>query len=228
MEILNGILVQPRGRGDTTQAENSDWANLGYYEKRNRELGLPDENEKRIVFMGDSITEEWGNLYPEFFSGNYYINRGIGGQTTPQMLIRFKPDAIDLNPHAIIILAGTNDIAGNTGPSTVKMITDNIFSMAELAIAYEIKVVLSSILPVYQYPWVDDVLDPPSSIDSINSKIKEYVENKGLVYLDYYSSMVDDRKGLKLDFTGDGVHPNEAGYRVMSAIAGEIISQVLY
>ncbi|MEC9456798.1 MAG: SGNH/GDSL hydrolase family protein [Candidatus Neomarinimicrobiota bacterium] len=212
----------------TTQEENSDWANLGYYEKRNRELGFPDENEKRIVFMGDSITEEWGNLYPEFFSGNYYINRGIGGQTTPQMLIRFKPDAIDLNPHAIIILAGTNDIAGNTGPSTVKMITDNIFSMAELAIAYEIKVILSSILPVYQYPWVDDVLDPPSSIDSINSKIKEYVENKGLVYLDYYSSMVNDRKGLKLDFTGDGVHPNEAGYRVMSAIAGEIISQVLY
>ena len=212
----------------TTQEENSDWANLGYYEKRNRELGFPDENEKRIVFMGDSITEEWGNLYPEFFSGNYYINRGIGGQTTPQMLIRFKPDAIDLNPHAIIILAGTNDIAGNTGPSTVKMITDNIFSMAELAIAYEIKVVLSSILPVYQYPWVDDVLDPPSSIGSINSKIKEYVENKGLVYLDYYSSMVDDRKGLKLEFTGDGVHPNETGYRVMSAIAGEIISQVLY
>ena len=212
----------------TTQAENSDWANLGYYEKRNRELGLPDENEKRIVFMGDSITEEWGNLYPEFFSGNYYINRGIGGQTTPQMLIRFKPDAIDLKPDAIIILAGTNDIAGNTGPSTVRMITDNIFSMAELAIAYEIKVVLASILPVYQYPWVDDVLDPTSVIDSINSKIKEYVENKGLVYLDYYSSMVDDRKGLKLDFTGDGVHPNEAGYKVMSAIADEIISQVSY
>ena len=211
----------------TAQAENSDWANLGYYEKRNRELGLPDENEKRIVFMGDSITEEWGNLYPEFFSGNYYINRGIGGQTTPQMLIRFKPDAIDLNPHAIIILAGTNDIAGNTGPSTVRMITDNIFSMAELAIAYEIKVVLSSILPVYQYPWVDDVLDPPSAIDSINSKIKEYVKNKGLVYLDYYSSMVDDRKGLKLEFTRDGVHPNEAGYRAMSVIADEIISQVL-
>jgi len=209
----------------TTQAENSDWANLGYYEKRNRELGLPDENEKRIVFMGDSITEEWGNLYPEFFSGNYYINRGIGGQTTPQMLIRFKPDAIDLKPYAIIILAGTNDIAGNTGPSTVRMITDNIFSMAELAIAYEIKVVLASILPVYQYPWVDDVLDPLSVIDSINSKIKEYVENKGLLYLDYYSSMVDDRKGLKSDYTSDGVHPNEAGYKVMSAIADEIISQ---
>ena len=212
----------------TTQAENSDWANLGYYKKRNRELGLPDENEKRIVFMGDSITEEWGNLYPEFFSGKNYINRGIGGQTTPQMLIRFKPDAIDLKPDAIVILAGTNDIAGNTGPSTVRMITDNIFSMAELAKAHEIKVVLASILPVYQYSWVDDVIDPPSMIDSVNSKIKEYVENQGLVYLDYYSSMVDDRKGLKLDFTGDGVHPNEAGYKVMSAIAGEIISQVLY
>ena len=211
----------------TTQAENSDWANLGYYEKRNRELGLPDENEKRIVFMGDSITEEWSLLYPEFFSGKNYINRGIGGQTTPQMLIRFKPDAIDLKPYAIIILAGTNDIAGNTGPSTVRMITDNIFSMAELAKAYDIIVVLASILPVYQYSWVDDVLDPPSMIDSVNSKIKEYVENQGLVYLDYYSSMVDDRKGLKLDYTGDGVHPNEAGYKVMSAIADDIILQAL-
>ena len=211
----------------TTQAENSDWANLGYYKKRNRELGLPDENEKRIVFMGDSITEEWSNLYPEFFSGNYYINRGIGGQTTPQMLIRFKPDAIDLKPDAIVILAGTNDIAGNTGPSTVRMITDNIFSMAELAKAYDIIVVLASILPVYQYSWADDVLDPPSMIDSLNSKIKEYVENQGLVYIDYYSSMVDDRKGLKLDYTGDGVHPSEAGYKVMSAIADDIILQAL-
>ena len=211
----------------TTQAENSDWANLGYYKKRNRELGLPDENEKRIVYMGDSITEEWSNLYPEFFSGKYYINRGIGGQTTPQMLIRFKPDAMDLKPDAIVILAGTNDIAGNTGPSTVRMITDNIFSMAELAKAYDIIVVLASILPVYQYSWADDVIDPPSMIDSVNSKIKEYVENQGLVYLDYYSSMVDDRKGLKLDYTGDGVHPNEAGYKVMSAIADDIILQAL-
>ena len=211
----------------TTQAENSDWANLGYYKKRNRELGLPDENEKRIVFMGDSITEEWGNLYPEFFSGKNYINRGIGGQTTPQMLIRFKPDAIDLKPDAIVILAGTNDIAGNTGPSTVRMITDNIFSMVELAKAYDIIVVLASILPVYQYSWADDVIDPPSMIDSVNSKIKEYVENQGLVYLDYYSSMVDDQKGLKLDYTGDGVHPNEAGYKVMSAIADDIILQAL-
>jgi lysophospholipase L1-like esterase len=208
----------------TAQAENSDWANLSYYEKRNRELGLPDENEKRIVFMGDSITEEWSNLYPEFFSGNYYINRGIGGQTTPQMLIRFKPDAIDLKPDVIVILAGTNDIAGNTGPSTVRMITDNIFSMAELAIAYDIIVVLASILPVYQYSWVDDVLDPASIVDSINRKIKEYVENKGLVYLDYYSSMVDDRKGLKLDYTGDGVHPNEAGYKVIGYRRHDLIS----
>jgi lysophospholipase L1-like esterase len=211
----------------TTQAENSDWANLGYYKKRNRELGLTGENEKRIVFMGDSITEEWGNLYPEFFSGKNYINRGIGGQTTPQMLIRFKPDAIDLKPDVIVILAGTNDIAGNTGPSTVRMITDNIFSMAELAIAYDIIVVLASILPVYQYSWADDVIDPPSIVDSINIKIKEYVENQGLVYLDYYSSMVDDRKGLKLDYTGDGVHPNEAGYKVMSTIADDIILQAL-
>jgi len=125
----------------TTQAKNQDWANLGYYEEQNKQFNKASENGKRIVFIGDSITEDWGHLYPEYFSNNRYINRGIGGQTTPQILIRFKPDAIDLKPDVIIILAGTNDIAGNTGPSTVRMITDNIFSMVELAMMKNIKVI---------------------------------------------------------------------------------------
>ena len=131
--------------------KNLDWPNLSRYQDENRSVGLPEKGKQRVVLMGDSITEEWSNLYPDYFNTNGYINRGIGGQTTPQMLIRFKPDVIDLEPDIVVILAGTNDIAGNTGPSTVRMITDNIFSMAEIATVHEIKVVLSSILPVYEY-----------------------------------------------------------------------------
>ena len=209
----------------TTQAKNQDWANLGYYEQQNKQLTKPSENGKRIVFIGDSITEEWGHLYPEFFSNNLYINRGIGGQTTPQILIRFKPDAIDLKPDVINILAGTNDIAGNTGLSTVKMITNNIFTMAEVAMMRNIKVIISSILPVKIYPWNEDIIDAPTKINSVNELIKEFVENNNLFHIDYFSHMVDENKGLKSEYTTDGVHPNEAGYKLMSGIAEKIILQ---
>ena len=209
----------------TTQAKNQDWANLGYYEQQNKQLTKPSEDGKRIVFIGDSITEEWGHLYSEFFSNNLYINRGIGGQTTPQILIRFKPDAIDLYPDVINIFAGTNDIAGNTGLSTVKMITDNIFTMAEVAIMKNIKVIISSILPVKNYPWSEDITDAPSKINSINEIIKEYVNNNNLFYIDYFSHMVDKNEGLKSKYTYDGVHPNKAGYKKMSGVAEKIILQ---
>ena len=209
----------------TTQAKNQDWANLGYYEQQNKQLTKPSENGKRIVFIGDSITEEWGHLYPEFFSNNLYINRGIGGQTTPQILIRFKPDAIDLYPDVINIFAGTNDIAGNTGLSTVKMITDNIFTMAEVAIMKNIKVIISSILPVKNYPWSEDITDAPSKINSINEIIKEYVNKNNLYYIDYFSHMVDENEGLKSKYTYDGVHPNKTGYKLMSAVAEKVILQ---
>ena len=129
---------------------NQDWPNLTRYKNQNFDIPAPQENEKRVVFMGDSITEEWSKLYPSYFENRSYINRGIGGQTTPQMLIRFKQDVVDLMPTVVVILAGTNDIAGNTGPSNVKMITDNIFSMATIATANDIQVVLSSILPVFR------------------------------------------------------------------------------
>ena len=148
---------------------NQDWPNLKRYEDENLSLGYPQENEKRVVFMGDSITEEWSRLYPNYFEERSYINRGIGGQTTPQMLIRFKQDVVDLRPTVVVILAGTNDIAGNTGPSNVKMITDNIFSMATLATAHGIQVVLSSVLPVYTYEWSPEIVDPPSTIDAVNA-----------------------------------------------------------
>ena len=205
-----------------------DWPNLSRYQDENRSVGIPEKGKQRVVFMGDSITEEWSNLYPDYFDTKGYINRGIGGQTTPQMLIRFKPDVIDLEPDIVVILAGTNDIAGNTGPSNVKMITDNIFSMAELARAHQIKVVLSSILPVFEYEWAKEIKDVPATIDSVNDELKKYVNDHGLVYLDYFSPMVDQRKGLNKDYTYDGVHPNQDGYILMSSLAQKVLSRLLH
>lgn len=208
--------------------KNLDWPNLSRYQDENRSVRLPEKGKQRVVFMGDSITEEWSNLYADYFDTEGYINRGIGGQTTPQMLIRFKPDVIDLEPDIVVILAGTNDIAGNTGPSNVKMITDNIFSMAELARAHQIKVVLSSILPVFEYEWAKEIKDVPATIDSVNDELKKYVNDHGLVYLDYFSSMVDERKGLNKDYTYDGVHPNQDGYILMSSLAQKVLSRLLH
>ena len=208
--------------------KNLDWPNLSRYQNENTSVGLPEKGKQRVVFMGDSITEEWSNLYPDYFDTKGYINRGIGGQTTPQMLIRFKPDVIDLEPDIVVILAGTNDIAGNTGPSNVKMITDNIFSMAELARAHQIKVVLSSILPVFEYEWAKEIKDVPATIDSVNDELKKYVNDHGLVYVDYFSPMVDQRKGLNKDYTYDGVHPNQDGYILMSSLAEKVLSRLLH
>ena len=206
---------------------NQDWPNLTRYKNQNFDIPAPQENEKRVVFMGDSITEEWSKLYPIYFENRSYINRGIGGQTTPQMLIRFKQDVVDLMPTVVVILAGTNDIAGNTGPSNVKMITDNIFSMATIATANDIQVVLSSVLPVHRYDWSPEIVNPPSTIDAVNECLKEFSESNGLYYLDYFSEMVDNRNGLKKEFTPDGVHPNEKGYELMSAIAEKKLKSIL-
>ena len=206
---------------------NQDWPNLARYKNQNFAIAAPQENEKRVVFMGDSITEEWSKLYPSYFEKRSYINRGIGGQTTPQMLIRFKQDVVDLRPAVVVILAGTNYIAGNTGPSNVKMITDNIFSMETIANAHGIQVVLSSVLPVYIYEWSPEVIDPPSTIDAVNERLKEHAASSEIEFLDYFSEMVDDRKGLKKEYTPDGVHPNEKGYELMSTIAEKKLKSIL-
>ena len=169
---------------------NEDWANLNYYKEENLKL-VREGTKKRIVFIGDSITEEWGRIMPEFFSNNQYVNRGIGGQTTPQILVRFRQDVIDLNPKAVVILAGTNDIAGNTGPSSVKMIVDNLMSMAEIAIKQNIQVFMSSILPVFRYPWNKTIIEPFKKIAEINNFIKDFSNREKLVYVDYHAHMVD-------------------------------------
>ena len=201
---------------------NEDWANLNYYKEENLKL-VREGTKKRIVFIGDSITEEWGRIMPEFFSNNQYVNRGIGGQTTPQILVRFRQDVIDLNPKAVVILAGTNDIAGNTGPSSVKMIVDNLMSMAEIASKQNIQVFMSSILPVFRYPWNKSIIEPFKKIAEINNFMKDFSNREKLVYVDYHSHMVDSRPGLKLELTTDEVHLNQAGYIVMSEIINRVI-----
>jgi len=203
-----------------------DWPFLNCYREENAKLGPPAAGEKRVVFMGNSITQGWKELSPDYFKGRPYICRGISGQTTPQMLVRFRPDVIALKPEVVVILAGINDIAGNTGPSTLEMIEDNIASMAELAQAHGIKVILSSVLPAYDFPWNPGVY-PAEKIISLNTWIRSYASSKGCLYIDYYSSMVDGRKGLMKEYTNDGVHPTAAGYKVMEQLAEVEIAKAL-
>ncbi len=207
-------------------AEAQDWANLNKYQNENAALPVLTSGQKRIVFMGDSITEFWSVINPEFFAGKSYINRGISGQTTPQMLIRFRPDVIALKPSLVIIMAGINDIAGNTGPSTLEMITNNLFSMVELAKANHIKVILCSVLPAYDFWWRQG-LQPAEKIVMLNTMIKKYADDYEILYLDYYSTLVDERKGLKATYADDGVHPNKAGYGVMNPLLEKAIEKVL-
>ncbi len=208
----------------TTSAQ--DWANLNRFKEENKAVGLPRTNEDRVVFMGNSITQGWKEQMPDFFKNPNYINRGIGGQTTPQMLLRFRQDVLKLYPKVVVILAGTNDIAGNTGPSTLEMIEDNIYSMAELAKAHNVEVVLCSILPVYDYPWQTG-LEPAEKIVELNRRLQNYSDKRGIVYADFFSEMVDSQNGLRSEFTNDGVHPTKAGYEVMAPIVEKAIARAL-
>lgn len=201
-----------------------DWANTARFQIENDSIRLPTKDENRVVFMGNSITEGWKSFRPEFFENKSFVNRGIGGQTTPQMLVRFRQDVIALKPKIVIILAGVNDIAGNTGPSTLEMIMDNIISMAELAKANDIKVIFSSVLPAFDFSWRPG-LEPSTKIIALNKMIKAYADENKIVYLDYFSAMVDERNGLKDEYTYDGVHPNEAGYKTMEPLALEAIAK---
>jgi lysophospholipase L1-like esterase len=210
--------------GGKIQAQ--DWPNLNKYQNENTNLKSAAAGQERIVFMGDSITEFWSIINVEYFTGKPYVNRGISGQTTPQMLVRFRADVIALKPAAVVILAGINDIAGNTGPATLDMIKNNIFSMVELAKANQIKVILCSVLPAFDFHWKPNQ-NPAEKIIALNELLKNYAFAKGIIYLDYYSAMVDERKGLLASYSNDGVHPNKAGYQVMAPLAEEAITKVL-
>ena len=206
--------------------QRNDWANFARYRDANAALGAPRSGEARVVFMGNSITDAWARSFPAMFPGKPYVGRGISGQTTPQMLVRFRQDVIALQPKVVVILAGINDIAGNSGPSTQAMIAANLMSMTEIAKANGIRVVLSSVLPAYDFPWRRGI-GPGPKVVSLNAWIKCYAAQAGAVYLDYHSRMVDARGGLSAEMASDGVHPTEAGYRLMAPLAEAAIQEAL-
>lgn len=203
-----------------------DWPNLEKYKKANTELLAPAEDENRVVFMGNSITEGWSNANPDFFKNKPYVNRGIGGQTTPQMLLRFRQDVIALHPKVVVILAGTNDIAGNTGPITLEQIRDNILSMVQLAKANSIFPIVCSVLPAYDYPWRPGK-EPNIKIPKLNAMLKQMASDENVKYLDYFSSMADDRNGLPKALTTDEVHLTKTGYAEMEKLVQQALAQVL-
>src|SRR6202166_1573322 len=206
----------------------NDYGELARYREANAALKPPAAGENRVVFFGDSITDIW--KLDDSFPGKPYVNRGIGGQTTSQMLVRFRQDVIDLQPKAVVILAGTNDIAGNTGPIANQDIEANLASMAELARAHGIRLIVSSILPVNNYtPESQDFFShrPPERILALNSWLKDYCTKNHLTYLDYFRAMVDSKGLLQRDLANDGLHPNKAGFAVMAPLAEKAIERAL-
>lgn len=202
-----------------------DWPNLTKFREENAQLGNPAKGEQRVIFMGNSITAGWLNANSEFFNDNKLINRGIGGQTTPQMLLRFRQDVIDLKPVAVVILAGINDIAGNTGPATTEMIEGNIASMAQLAKANGIQVILCTLLPSNRIPWRNN-MNPSEKIKELNHWIKNYGMSHHIPVADYYTILADENDGLPEKYSDDGVHVNKDAYQLMQGVVMPIIKKV--
>jgi lysophospholipase L1-like esterase len=211
----------------TLQHQGADFPQLARYRADNAALPPAAPGAPRVVFFGDSITDAWGRYgNVAFFPGKPYVNRGISGQTTAQMLLRFRADVVDLHPAAVLILAGTNDIAGNTGLSTLKMIEDNLASMAEIASANHIRLIFASVLPVSDYPWRPG-LHPAETVRTLNAWLKAYALAHRATYLDYYSSMTTPQGGLDRVLSKDGVHPTNAGYAIMAPLAEKAIAESL-
>lgn len=224
--------TEAKAQAARLQTRLQDWPALARYRDANAGVTAPSKEEKRVVFMGDSITDFW--KLASYFPSKPYVNRGISGQTTPQMLIRFRPDVIALKPEIVVILAGTNDLAGNTGPMTLETIEGNLASMFDLARASGIRVVIASVLPVSDYSKNKEgkainqtTRRPPEKIVALNEWIKKYATQNGLIYLDYFSAMVDEKGFLKEELSGDGLHPNDKGYAVMQPLAEQAISTAL-
>src|SRR5258706_1699711 len=221
-------LVQAMGpaRTDETRRLLLDWAGLTRYGSENTEIPPPAPGENRVVFLGDEITEQWGQGGAKFFPGKPYFNRGITRQTTPQMLVRFRQDVILLKPKVVVILAGSNDLAGVTGPATEGTMAENFISMAELAKVNGIRVVFASVTPVCDCFTKQTALRPQGKIISLNGWIRDYADRSGSIYLDYYSALADGRN-LKKELTRDGLLPNDAGYGVMAPLAEKAIAEAL-
>jgi lysophospholipase L1-like esterase len=226
--------AEAKAQAARAEARLRDWPALARYREENARLAPPAGGERRVVFMGDSITDGWDDpKYGGFFPGRPYVDRGISGQTTPQMLVRFRADVLALAPSVVVILAGTNDLSGNTGPTTLEAVEGNLASMDELARASGVRVVLASLLPVSDYetrdgkPIVQTARRPPEQIRALNAWIKAYAAAHGAVYLDYYAATADERGFLKDELSDDGLHPNAKGYVVMAPLAERAIAEAL-
>ena len=202
-----------------------DWPNMARFDAQNKEVDS-DNTDNRVVFMGNSITEGWASYMPEMFDNQTYINRGIGGQTTPQMLLRFRQDVIAHQPKVVVILAGTNDIAGNTPLKDLETVAGHLFSMAELARQHDIKVILCSVVPAAEYPWRKGKR-PDVKIPQLNKMIQDYCNENKIHYLDYFSALTDGNGGLIESYGYDGVHPDEDGYKVMTKLVEKALDQLL-
>ena len=203
-----------------------DWPNFKQFEEPNAKLPKIKKNKNRVVFMGNSITIGWLQTNPNFFKDKDYVNRGISGQTTSQMLVRFRADVVDINSYVVVILAGTNDIAGNTGPVTLKMIANNLKSMTEIALANGIKVILCSVLPAYDYPWSPGK-KPNIKIPKLNSMIEDFAKESGAFYLDYFKALNDGNNGIIKEYSNDGVHLTAKGYHLLEPILEKALYKVL-
>ncbi len=241
--FVGSVHAQPAAVNDCAETKTQltraqtrliDWPALARYREENLKVAPPAGNEARVVFMGDSITDSWDDpKYGGFFPGKAYIDRGISGQTTPQMLVRFRADVVALRAKVVVILAGTNDLAGNTGPMTLQEIEDNLVSMVELAKVNHIHVVLASVLPISDYesregkPIIRTTQRPPEKIKALNDWMRSYAAQNKLTYLDYYSAMMDNKGFLREELSEDGLHPNAKGYAIMAPLAEAAIAKAL-
>lgn len=211
---------------ENMQKKLADWPQLGRYRDDNARLGAPAAGEKRVVFYGDSITDGWGRSHGRFFPDMPWINRGISGQTTPQMLVRFRQDVLDLHPEAVVILAGINDIAGNTGAETLPAIENNFRSMAALAREAHVRFVISSVLPATRIGW-NPTADPHAEVQALNTWLQQFAAEQHLVYLNYFPALADEHGNMRPGLSSDGVHPTDAGYAAMEPLARAAVTKAL-
>ena len=222
--LLTFSLISKNSSAQNHEKVNT-WANFEQFKNENDKLSRLKNGEERVVFLGNSITIGWQETHPEFFENKTYVNRGISGQTTPQMLVRFYADVIDIQATTVVILAGTNDIAGNTGPMSIDMILNNIKSMTNIALANNVKVILCSVLPAYDYPWSPNK-NPNIKIPKLNSKIKKYAIETGVHYLDYFKALDNGNNGINKEFSYDGVHLTIEGYKVLEPLVENALKKV--
>ena len=223
--LLTFSLITKNSNAQNHEKVNT-WANFEQFKNENDKLSKLKNGEERVVFLGNSITIGWQETHPEFFENKTYVNRGISGQTTPQMLVRFYADVIDIQATTVVILAGTNDIAGNTGPMSIDMILNNIKSMTDIALANNVKVILCSVLPAYDYPWSPNK-NPNIKIPKLNSKIKKYAIETGVHYLDYFKALDNGNNGIDKEFSYDGVHLTLEGYKVLEPLLENALKKVI-